>query len=199
MSSLPVRRSQFTVGGFAHWLTKNGAELTKTTNPYEVIRYRAYSVKSRRPLTHIVYSKENGLLNFQGLSREHYLAFLAGEEMPIIKVLASDRMMKPDVAAQTPKSAKDGPSLTSKQRAKLLARDGDECWFCGRALGDDITIEHLVPKSKGGGNTLDNYALAHAVCNHKAANKPLVEKIELRARMRATHSIPSNDIAGENL
>jgi 5-methylcytosine-specific restriction endonuclease McrA len=77
------------------------------------------------------------------------------------------------------------PSKAEKQRAKLLARDGDECWFCGDPLGDDQTIEHLVPKSAGGRNALANYALAHAKCNHDAADLPLIQKVEMRTRLRA--------------
>lgn len=77
------------------------------------------------------------------------------------------------------------PRRAERHRAALLQRDGSDCWFCGRDLGDDITIEHLVPRSKGGVNHLDNYALAHAKCNQDAADKTLVEKIDMRARLRA--------------
>jgi 5-methylcytosine-specific restriction endonuclease McrA len=190
--NLPVRRKQFWTGEFANWLIANGAELGTPTNPYEVIRYRAYSAVSRRPLTHIVYAKENGLLNFQGSSREHYLAFLAGERKPSLNIPNLDRLQKSGKSNPADKGVT--PSETAKQRLKLLARDGDECWFCGKPMGEDMTIEHLVPRSAGGGNKLANYALAHALCNHAAANKPLVEKIEMRAAMRAR---PLTD-AGDN-
>jgi len=29
----------------------------------------------------------------------------------------------------------------------------------------DITIDHLVPKSKGGGDNIENLRLAHSICN----------------------------------
>jgi len=176
MASLPIRRQQFDVQGFASWLARNGAEVGIPTNPYEVIRYRAYDRSGAKAATHIVYSKENGLLNFQGSSREHYTLFSSGCDF-----LRPQALTTPTAVA--PKAAK--LSKTAFAREKLLQRDGDECWFCGLAMGDDITIEHLVPKSAGGGNKLANYALAHARCNHLAADKPLIEKIELRSAMRA--------------
>lgn len=177
MKSLPVRRQQFKTAEFAAWLAEYGAEVGIPTNPYEVIRYRAYWCGSKNAVTHVVYAKETGLLTFTSGSRDHYIAFLTGSQLLDQRPRASEPV--------NPRPDKEGPTKASKTRAKLLARDGDECWFCGSAMRDDCTIEHLVPKSKGGGNRLDNYALAHAACNQKAADMPLVKKIELRATMRA--------------
>lgn len=183
LRNLPVRRKQFWTGEFANWLIANGAELGRPTNIYEVIRYRAFHGKSPRALTHIVYAKENGLLNYQGASRDHYIAFLAGQRMPMLG-------SKPKPTVENPAQQ----SLSAKQRAKLIERDGDGCWFCGLPMGDDMTIEHLVPKSAGGGNKLANYALAHGACNRAAGNKPLVEKIEMRAALR----VPTPDVSERN-
>lgn len=168
---LPIRRQQFDTQGFAAWLAGNGAEIGVPTNPYEVIRYRAYGKSGGKAQTHIVYTKDTGLLTFTGKSRDHYTAFIGGVEAGFAA------KVKVPVAPV---------SHGAKTRAKLLERDGDECWFCGKPMGADATLEHLVPKSKGGGNKLDNYALAHAACNHRAANIPLVKKIEMRMQMRAT-------------
>ena len=176
--NLPVRRQQFRVADFAAWLAKQGAEVGIPTNPYEVIRYRAYHANSQRPLTHIVYSKDNGLLNFQGASAEHYRTFLSG------KTLKGAFVSKFD-PAEPVKSDRMKEGFASKMRRKLLARDGDECWFCGDPMGNDCTLEHLVPRSKGGANKADNYALAHKQCNADAGNRPLVDKIAMRERMRA--------------
>jgi hypothetical protein len=168
-NALPIRVEQFRLGDFAHWLLENGAEICKLTNPYEVIRYRAYTDKKTRAEIHIVYRKDNGLLTFTGYTRKHYQAFLEKKTLQ---------------GASVPKAERKGPSKTEIRREGLIARDGDECWFCGLALGEDATIEHLVPRSKGGVNHLDNYVLAHRKCNSDAADKPLVAKLEMRARLR---------------
>ena len=174
--SLPIRRAQFDVQGFVAWLAKNGAEVGTPTNPYEVVRYRAYVSGSARASTHVVYAKENGLLNFQGTSAEHYAAFQDGWS----PTLSSNAKGGVFLVTETVRKAPRGQVT----REALLARDGDECWFCGLAMGDDQTIEHLVPKSKGGLNGLANYVLAHKRCNAEAADMPLVAKIELRAEKR---------------
>lgn len=182
MKSLPIRRAQFDTANFAAWLAKNGAEIGKPTNPYEVIRYKAYVSGSKAAATHIVYAKENGLLTFTGAAREHYIQFAAGSQMfPTAEANPFHVPHKARVQA-----ARDvEPSKGDKRRAKLLERDGDECWFCGEPMFDDCTIEHLVPKSGGGSNGLANFALAHRACNNRAADLPLVKKIALRVEMRA--------------
>jgi hypothetical protein len=176
MKSLPIRRTQFKTADFAAWLARNGAELGTPTNPYEVIRYKAHSATSKRAETHIVYAKESGLLTFTGASREHYVQFATGAAM------FPDPFHVPK--AKRPAPEMETPGKAERRRRKLLERDGDGCWFCGLPMGDDCTIEHLVPRSAGGRDALANYALAHRRCNADAADMPLTEKIELRSRLR---------------
>lgn len=183
MKSLPVRRAQFKTADFASWLNRHGAEVGMPTNPYEVIRYRAYEGESRRAMTHIVYAKESGLLTFTGSSKAHYTQFLTGAQLYPSAI--GEQVAKAATKAKKRLGRKREVSNREPTRKALLARDGSDCWFCGLPLGDDITIEHLVPKSAGGRNIQANYALAHRQCNNDAADMPLTEKIELRTRLRA--------------
>jgi hypothetical protein len=57
-------------------------------------------------------------------------------------------------------------------RRMLLARDGLNCWLCGDELGGDCTIEHRVPKSRGGSSAFANLALAHQSCNRLMGDAP---------------------------
>lgn len=63
--------------------------------------------------------------------------------------------------------------INPKRRREFVAlirqRDGDCCVHCGGALGEDATLEHVVPRSRGGENTLSNLALAHGKCNEQSA------------------------------
>lgn len=174
--NLPIRRRDFDVPGFLAYVARNGGEVATPTNPYEVVRYRAHWRFTTQAGVHVVYAKENGLLTFTGGSKGHYRAFLDGA--PMQELPETPR----SVVAPVPAT---GLSKGEATRRKLIARDGDGCWFCGTALGDDCTLEHLVPKSKGGKNSLANYALAHRKCNEAAADMPLVGKIALREQMRA--------------
>jgi hypothetical protein len=170
----PVRRNQFKLADFAAYLAKHGAEVGAPTNPYEVIRYRAFWQGSAKAVTHIVYTKENGLLTYMGGARQHYQAFLDGDDLP-------DTQEEADTAKRAGRIQR-----SQSIRTRLLARDGDECWFCGDALGEDCTIEHLIPRVAGGTNALVNLALAHGACNRKADDWPLARKLELRASLRAS-------------
>ena len=53
------------------------------------------------------------------------------------------------------------------------------CCYCGvRVLDVDsalITLEHIIPKSKGGDDHLDNLAIACDVCNYSRGNKDLAD------------------------
>lgn len=53
---------------------------------------------------------------------------------------------------------------------RLRYRDGDDCWLCGHALGTNVTLDHVVPKSKGGSNNIENLRLAHFECNQRRGN-----------------------------
>jgi len=164
------------VQSFLAFVAANGGEVGVPTNRYEVVRYRAHWRGTNKASVHIVYAKENGLLTFTGGSMGHYRAFMAGTPMEELTALKAAQPAAPPTSPPEGKSA--------KMRKKLRTRDGDDCWFCGEGLGDDCTIEHLIPKAKGGTNSLANYALAHQKCNAAAADLPLVEKIAMRDAMR---------------
>lgn len=66
-----------------------------------------------------------------------------------------------------------------KLRAILLQRDGSCCFYCGGHLGDDLTIEHLHERSRGGSDRIENLRLAHEDCNHKVQGLTVEEKLKL--------------------
>ena len=53
------------------------------------------------------------------------------------------------------------------ERNFLINKYGAVCYYCELPFEKmrDITIDHHVPTSKGGEDTLDNYRLAHFRCN----------------------------------
>jgi len=75
-------------------------------------------------------------------------------------------------------------SQLARIRTALLIRDGEDCWLCGKHLGNDCTLEHLEPLSRGGKNDPSNYALAHEACNAALGDRPLKAKIEMRRTAR---------------
>lgn len=70
----------------------------------------------------------------------------------------------------------------SRKIARILARDGEDCCYCKKPLGDDMTLEHRVARTRGGSDELDNLKLAHARCNREVGNLPPDMKDELVRR-----------------
>ncbi|MET9229031.1 HNH endonuclease [Lentzea sp. NPDC003310] len=69
-------------------------------------------------------------------------------------------------------------------RAGLMHRDRYRCAYCG---GRAETIDHVVPRSRGGPHTWTNCVACCAKCNHRKADKLLSE---LGWRLRVVPAAP---------
>jgi len=58
-------------------------------------------------------------------------------------------------------------------RFNLFLRDGFSCQYCGR--GEDLTFDHLLPRSRGGRTTWENILTACASCNLAKGGKTPAE------------------------
>lgn len=69
-------------------------------------------------------------------------------------------------------------------RRNIFERDKNKCQYCGRPFPKpDLTIDHVVPRSRGGRDTWENLVLACVPCNVRKGNRtpdeakmPLVRK-----------------------
>ncbi|NLE78367.1 MAG: HNH endonuclease, partial [Rhodococcus sp.] len=57
-------------------------------------------------------------------------------------------------------------------RAALMHRDSHRCGYCGARA---TTIDHVVPRSRGGAHTWENCVASCAPCNHRKADRLLSE------------------------
>jgi 5-methylcytosine-specific restriction endonuclease McrA len=65
-------------------------------------------------------------------------------------------------------------------RRALFARDGWRCAYCGTANGR-LTLDHVVPRSRGGESIWENVVTACAPCNLRKGDRLLHEvRMELR-------------------
>jgi len=55
-------------------------------------------------------------------------------------------------------------------RKTLLSRDQYTCQFCGTTQGP-LTVDHVLPRSRGGLTSWENCVAACLRCNHKKGNK----------------------------
>jgi 5-methylcytosine-specific restriction endonuclease McrA len=61
------------------------------------------------------------------------------------------------------------------RRAAIVGRDGPDCVWCGRTpWARDLTLEHLLPRSRGGHATLQNLTPACRGCNRARRSRPVV-------------------------
>lgn len=61
-------------------------------------------------------------------------------------------------------------------RQNLRARDRYRCQYCGIPMKHmKMTLDHILPKSRGGKTTWDNVVLACVKCNQQKGNKTLEE------------------------
>lgn len=57
-------------------------------------------------------------------------------------------------------------------RSSIMARDGYTCQYCGKKA-KNLTLDHIIPKERGGGHTWENLVACCIECNNKKGNKTL--------------------------
>jgi 5-methylcytosine-specific restriction endonuclease McrA len=70
-------------------------------------------------------------------------------------------------------------------RTGVLARDGRRCGYCGSPA---TTVDHILPRSRGGRNAWKNTVAACGPCNQRKGDRT---PIEARMPLRATPAAPT--------
>lgn len=75
----------------------------------------------------------------------------------------------------------------SRKKELLYKRDGNICGICKEkfTIDSDVNVDHIIPRSKGGSDYLENLQLAHIVCNYQKGNGEL--------RVKKTPKIPKKN------
>src|SRR5512146_2824218 len=61
-------------------------------------------------------------------------------------------------------------------RKNILLRDRNTCQYCGTVLGSsDLTLDHVIPRSRGGASTWENLVACCQPCNRRKGNQSPVE------------------------
>ncbi|SIS72757.1 MULTISPECIES: HNH endonuclease [Chryseobacterium] len=134
---------------FRKWLEQGGCDILPTTNEYEALKFKGRII---------------GIVYKSGKTSNKYTA----RAIRFFKENKKWDGYPPNVGRK---------SSYKKEKAQILERDGDLCFFCNKKLGDDITLEHLLALSRGGRNALPNMVLMHEKCNNELSNLPLIDKI----------------------
>src|SRR6478672_10808039 len=64
----------------------------------------------------------------------------------------------------------------SLSRKNILLRDRNTCQYCGVLLASgDLTLDHVIPRSRGGSSTWENLVACCHPCNRRKGNHLLAE------------------------
>ena len=65
-----------------------------------------------------------------------------------------------------------GPRRVALTRRNLLARDNQQCQYCGNFfVAADLTLDHVQPRSRGGKSTWENLVTSCGPCNRAKGNR----------------------------
>ena len=68
----------------------------------------------------------------------------------------------------------------TETRQAVLTRDNCRCRACGFSDSLTMEVDHIVPRSLGGSNNLDNLQALCSFCNNTKANIDMVEYLPIR-------------------
>lgn len=132
-----------------------GGEILDETNPYEVARF---VVKGQ---TAVIYQGKKGISFSNKLAEEVYFNFENNK-----KIYLGEKKKRTSYC---------------KIKEALLSKYGNMCFYTLEPMTEEeISVEHLVPLSKGGVNNIENMVLCKKEINALLADKSLVEKILFR-------------------
>jgi hypothetical protein len=141
---------------FKKWLHSYGVEILPPTNDYELLRFRG---------------SETGVLYTSGKTSNLYT------DDAVICYLQNKKWEGGVISTGRKKNY-------INEKKAILKRDGKACFYCGLLMGEDITLEHLIPLVSGGKNTLSNMVLCHEKCNNNAGSLPISKKVNIAIKNR---------------
>jgi CRISPR/Cas system Type II protein with McrA/HNH and RuvC-like nuclease domain len=78
-------------------------------------------------------------------------------------------------------------------RVRIYKRDNNECVYCGSSK--QLTLDHVIPKSRGGGNDWNNLVTCCFSCNLRKGNKtPDEAKMVMRIKPHTPTILTENSL-----
>ena len=64
-----------------------------------------------------------------------------------------------------------GGARAIRKRQQVLEVYGNVCWLCGQPIAGLPSADHVIPRSKGGSDDIENLRPAHTGCNARRGNR----------------------------
>ena len=162
-------------------------------------------------------TKRNAVL-LEPRSTDEVLRFSTTKGDGVIHCSSTGRLLPNDIAARavrafetrnswssgySPKALEEFRRMkrTREERleiiGKLAKRDGGMfCAYCGKALDDTtVTIEHVLPISKGGADTMENMVIACRECNQLAKDYSITQKLRMVKETMEKYGAPPEELS----
>lgn len=108
--------------------------------------------------------------DYQLYDWENWADLEAADDQPFVQAV-SQRIRVPEVVTLTDFNRLPSTTVAFSRR-NIFKRDRMLCQYCGKKLrSEDATIDHVVPRSHGGGSSWENCVLACVRCNHSKADR----------------------------
>ena len=131
------------------------------------------------------------------INRFRRWAFVGGIAMELVK-FDTQAMQNPEISGT---EYQRGTLFGYEVREYLLEKWERRCAYCG-AENVPLEIDHIVPRSRGGSDSVSNLTLACHNCNQKKGNRPVEEflrrKPEVLEKVLAQAKAPLRDAAAVN-
>lgn len=137
------------------------------------------AAKIVEPVTYRLYDWEDWLLNEPDEDEQ--------------KIRCMDFAIKiPEIIVLTQYSRVPKVGLVFNRR-NIYTRDNNTCQYCGNQYHTtELSIDHVIPRSKGGKSTFENCVVACLPCNRKKADKTLEQsKMKLLTKPIKPRWVPS--------
>jgi 5-methylcytosine-specific restriction endonuclease McrA len=113
----------------------------------------------------------------QIISWQRAITLLALDKVEVVEeydalIRATSLVIQVPAVVRLRKLFRSSPKPVKFSRVNIYARDGYRCQYCGLACTtDELTYDHVVPRSKGGKTTWENIVSACYACNRTKANR----------------------------
>src|SRR5579885_333308 len=114
------------------------------------------------------------------LLSKHKVAFVDERVRRLIEEAINARRLDVDepVIVQLLANVRVPRMILRPTRANILRRDEETCQYCGKR-SRDLTLDHVVPRSRGGESTWENLVASCRACNGRKGNH-LLKEVNMR-------------------
>jgi len=138
----------------------------------------------------VVHPEDYSILDFDAWCTYSRKASMKNKDVPMVRT-PSQVIVIPEVVVLTAFNGFIRHEIRFS-RSNIFTRDKHQCQYCGSLPEKkELTLDHVMPRSRGGGDSWENLVLACARCNVKKSDRtPEEANMRLLNKPRAPRWLP---------